>query len=173
MRNLVYLFWSIALRRRGPEDLPASAFLFGVTLLAYIFAQLPIVLPGYGLSARLLGILMLDLVAAILFVWVVLILAGHRQRYLQTITAWLGVGILLALVAAPFSLWWQNVSDAESMSSILPLLVLFSVVVWSIAANAHILAQAISRPFAIGLLIALGYFFLSYRLMGLLPPPEI
>jgi hypothetical protein len=169
MGRFVQLFWGMALRRKGPADLPASQFLLGLTLAAYILAQLPIVVPSYGWSARLLGIVLLDVLTVALFVGAVLIASGCRQRYVQTITAWFGVGTVLALFAVPFNAWWQGVSEAAA-PSIVPLLALLMVVVWSITVNAHILAQAISRPFGIGLLIALAYFFLSFGVMGLLPP---
>ena len=52
---LVYLraLFGIAMRKLGPEDLPDSGFLLGLTLVAYIVLQLPLALAAYGPSSAI------------------------------------------------------------------------------------------------------------------------
>jgi hypothetical protein len=95
-------FLDIALWRKGPQDLPASALLATLVLAAYLAA-------GF-VRMRLFS---LDLQAALLFIsidalmlgvwlWLVLAFFGRRQRFVQTITATLGVGLLVLLLDVTF-----------------------------------------------------------------------
>jgi hypothetical protein len=97
MQRLLQAFLDIALWRKGPQDLPASTGLLAFVAIWYV-----------GLSyvqIRLLGLGVQDsmIVAAVdvfmLFVWLALALAifGLRPRLTQTLTALLGIGVLLAL----------------------------------------------------------------------------
>ncbi|MET0534462.1 MAG: hypothetical protein ABW171_09580 [Steroidobacter sp.] len=91
-------FLDIALWRKGPQDLPASVSLATLVLIAYMAAGL--------VRMRLFA---LDLEASLLFIcidalmlgawlWLVLAFFGRRQRFVQTITATLGVGLLVLLL---------------------------------------------------------------------------
>ncbi|WP_129775493.1 hypothetical protein [Peristeroidobacter soli] len=91
-------FLDIALWRKGPQDLPASTPLATLALIAYLST-------GF-LRMRLFT---LDRPTALLFIcidalmlgawlWLVLAFFGRRQRFVQTITATLGVGLLVMLL---------------------------------------------------------------------------
>ena len=91
-------FLDIALWRKGPQDLPASPLLASLVLVAYMATGL--------LRMRMFA---LDLQTAVLFIcidalmlgawlWLVLAFFGRRQRFVQTITATLGVGLLVLLL---------------------------------------------------------------------------
>lgn len=95
-------FLDIALWRKGPQDLPASSLLATLALIAYMSA-------GF-VRMRLFA---LDQTAALLFIcidalmmgawlWLVLAFFGRRQRFVQTITATLGVGLLVLLLDVTF-----------------------------------------------------------------------
>jgi hypothetical protein len=95
-------FLDIALWRKGPQDLPASSLLATLALFAYMGA-------GF-VRMRLFA---LDKTTALLFIcvdalmlgaWLYLVLAffGRRQRFVQTITATLGVGLLVLLLDVTF-----------------------------------------------------------------------
>lgn len=95
-------FLDIALWRKGPQDLPASTSLAILALIAYMAA-------GF-VRMRLFA---LDQSAALLFIcidvlmlggwlWLVLAFFGRRQRFVQTITATLGVGLLVLLLDVTF-----------------------------------------------------------------------
>lgn len=95
-------FLDIALWRKGPQDLPASPLLAVLVLIAYMATGL--------VRMRLFD---LDLEAALLFIcadavmlggwlWLVLAFFGRRQRFVQTITATLGVGLLVLFLDVTF-----------------------------------------------------------------------
>jgi hypothetical protein len=91
-------FLDIALWRKGPQDLPASPLLATLVLVAYMATGL--------LRMRMFA---LDIQTAVLFIcidammlgawlWLVLAFFGRRQRFVQTLTATLGVGLLVLLL---------------------------------------------------------------------------
>ncbi|HEX2492522.1 MAG TPA: hypothetical protein VHK24_02015 [Steroidobacter sp.] len=98
MFSLLQTFLEIALWRKGPQDLPASRMLAWSTLIAYVAIEFT--------GVRLFE---LNLRAAVIFIgvdvlmlsaWLYAVLAffGRRQRFVQTITATLGVGVLLLML---------------------------------------------------------------------------
>src|ERR1700682_3372985 len=101
MLRLAKTFWDIPLWRRSPAQLPASLFLLGlvaaaVALLEVLGALLP---PGPGDRILIRVVLSVDL--ALGFACVVLAVARHGRRFLQTGIALLGVGVLAELVLYP------------------------------------------------------------------------
>ncbi len=164
MLAYVQAFINIALRRSGPEDLPDSGFLLGLTLVVYIATQIPLG-PGDVLVRAVTASL------ALLFggMWVLLNLTGYRARYRRALTAMLGVNALLSALSAPFSLWSQSLMGTES-SAATPNTMIFAIMLWSITIDGHIFARVLSRPYGIGLLIAIGFFFLHTAVLFELMP---
>lgn len=167
MLAYVQAFINIALLRSGPEDLPDSRFLLGLTLLIYLATQIPLG-PG-DLIVRAVTVSL-----ALLFggMWALLSLTGYRGRYMRTVTAMLGTGALLSALSTPFSLWSQSTMDIETGAA-MPNTIIFAIMLWSIVIDGHILARALSRPYAIGLLVAIGYFFLHATILFELMPDAI
>lgn len=92
----------IALWRKGPQDLPASSLLATLVLLAYMAAGfVRVQLFALDLQASLLFICV-DAMMLGAWLWVVLAFFGRRQRFVQTITATLGVGLLVLLLDVTF-----------------------------------------------------------------------
>jgi hypothetical protein len=95
MLKLLQTFLDIALWRKGPQDLPASQFLAWCVLATYVstsFIQVQL----FNLQLRTATlIIVVDVVMLLGWLWVVLAFFGRRQRFVQTITAVLGVGTLL------------------------------------------------------------------------------
>jgi hypothetical protein len=163
---------NIALRRSGPEDLPDSAFLLGLTLALYLVAQLPLALIAYGPGDLLVRTLAVSLTLLFVGMWVLLRLTGHHTRYRCTVTAMLGTSALLSVLSVPFSVWRQSMLNTESGVA-MPSTFLFAIMLWSIFIDGHILSRALSRPFGIGLLVSIGYFFLHTSLLYELMPVEV
>ena len=91
-------FLDIALWRKGPQDLPASTLLATLVLIAYMTAGfVRMQLYALDLEASLLFICV-DALMLGGWLWLVLAFFGRRQRFVQTITATLGVGLLVLLL---------------------------------------------------------------------------
>ncbi|MFW2404660.1 MAG: hypothetical protein ACN4GT_07820 [Gammaproteobacteria bacterium] len=157
------------MRKLGPEDLPDSGFLLGLTLVAYVVLQLPLALAAYGPSSAIVASLFATVLLLMAFLWVLLTLNGYRSRYRQTLTALFGTSALLSLFSIPFSMWRQATSDVQAASA-LPSLAIFVIMLWSLAVDGHILSRAISRPFVIGLLLSIAYFLLHTTILFELMP---
>jgi len=151
---------NIALRKLGPEDLPDSRFLLGLTLAAYLLLQVPLVWIVFGASDILAQSIIADIVMLIAFLWLLLRVAGYSSRFRQTLTALLGISALLSVLSMPFSIWHQISIDRGSGAA-LPSTVIFAITLWSIAIDGHILSRALSKSYGIGLMVAVVYFFLN------------
>lgn len=111
-------FLDIALWRKGPQDLPASSLLASLALFAYMstgFVRMRLF--ALDQSTALLFICV-DALMLGAWLWLVLAFFGRRQRFVQTITALLGVGLLVLLLdvtirSTQLALGW---SDEVSMN---------------------------------------------------------
>ena len=172
MFELFKVFGSIVLRRLGPEDLPASGFLLGLTALIYVLSQAPVAMLALSDTNSAVLTLIIDLVLIAGFLWILLLLTGFRARYRQTLTALLGAGALLSLLSVPFTLWQESLLNEPAGATAIPSAAILAIVVWSFVVNGHILSRALSRPFSIGLMIAIAYFFLHTTLLFEFIPAE-
>lgn len=170
MLPILAAFVQIALRRRGPEDLPDSQFLLLVAGLAYVITQAALAAPVYGSVPLLIRSLALDLLLLCGFLWGLLRFTGHASRFRQTLTAVLGTGAVLSACMLPFNHWLDTVGEPGKLA-LAPTIGLLAVVAWSLVVNGHIFSRALSRPFAAGLLISIAYFFLNYLMFAQFGPP--
>lgn len=92
------IFVDIVLWRRGPQDLPASRLLVGLTLAAYVAVSAVQLALLDEPATTWFFFLVADPVLLMAWVWLVLKLFGHLERYAQTVSAVLGTGALLGLV---------------------------------------------------------------------------
>ena len=164
MIELIRAFVAITVRKMGPEDLPASGFLLGLTAIVYLLVQFLSAFIVFGVGQEAFVMVIYDLGLLIISLWLLLALTGKRARYGQTLTAILGTSALLGLMSLPFSLWRRMLGDVEPGTTI-PSAFILAIVLWSFAVDGHILARALSRPFAIGLMVAIVYFFVHTTLL--------
>lgn len=170
MLPILDAFLQIALRRRGPEDLPDSRFLLLLAGVVYVATQAALAAPVYGSPLALARSLVLDLVLVCGCVWGLLRLTGHATRYRQTLTAVFGTGALLSMCMLPFN-YWVDLTAPAGEPALGPTIGLLAVVSWSLVVNGHIFSRALSRPFIAGLAISIAYFFLNYLVFAELGPP--
>jgi hypothetical protein len=169
MLRLAKAFWDIAVWRKSPAQLPASLFLLAlvaaaVAALEVVGALLP---PGPG--DRILLRVVLSVGLPLLFAWAVLSLTRHRQRFLQTGSALLGVAVLAELVLYPLGSL-LNVVGADRFVSVPLGLLLFVGLVWYLLACANIWRAALDSGIGVGLAVSVGYLLLSMVLEQQLLP---
>jgi hypothetical protein len=163
MLRLAKAFWDIALWRKTPAHLPASMFLLG--LVATIAALLEVVealLPPNP-SDRILARVALSVGLPLAFTWAVLSIARHRQRFLQTGIALLGVAVLAELVLYPLVVLFNYFGSDHPVAIPLGLL-LFIGFIWYLLACANIWRAALDSGLALGAAISVGYLLLSFAL---------
>ena len=98
MPKLLLTFLEIALWRKGPQDLPASRSLAALVLLVYVvigFARVRL----FDLNLRAATVnIGVDVLMLSVWLYAVLAFFGRRQRFIQTMTATLGVGVLMQVL---------------------------------------------------------------------------
>jgi hypothetical protein len=154
MKDLLRFFVEIALLRRGPQDLPASPLLLTLTAFGYLAvnALARVLMPASQ------GPWLLQLLVELLFTlgWyaVLLRMVNRSERFLQTATAMFGYQALLAplIVAA---IWLVQQFDKDSAWMLPALVIALVLVIWLIAAGAHILKAALewAMPASVGMII--------------------
>lgn len=149
MRQLM-TFINLCLLRANPQDLPAAPALTVMALLAYTLVSVGLSFTDLGLGRAVLWAVLDTGVLAIL-THSALLLRRFPERFYQTLTALMGSGALLGLLAWPI-IALQNVTAQIIM------------LVWSLAVVAHILRHALSVPLALGILASLGYFMVELLL---------
>ena len=169
MLRLAKAFWDIALWRRTPAQLPASLFLLAlVAVAAALIEVLSAFLPPAS-SDRLLTRIVLSVGLPLGFAWIVLVLARHRERFLQTGIALLGVGVLAELALYPLGSLIHVIGSERLEAVPLGILMLLGLV-WYLLACANIWRAALESGLSIGLVISVGYLILSIALEQQLLP---
>jgi ethanolamine transporter EutH len=153
--QLALVFAEIAVHRKGPDALPASAFLFGLVLVAYFVVSLMALSLRWPLW-QAFGAMVVDVAVYLAFFAAVLRLTGHRRRFLQTVTAVLGAETFLSCLALPLLLTRPEVQSGAP-TEILATSLLFALLIWSVDIGGFVLAKALDRSYIVGVSVMIGY----------------
>ena len=157
MLPLVRTLFDITLLRKGPDSIPASGILLLIVVGLWLFSSLSILslIEQYDERDFIIGLY--TALAGVIAYTVILVMAGHASRSMQTITAILGCGALISLAfVAEFVLLMPLLGPRTT--GILAQLILL----WSVPVEGHIIARALGRHWYIGIVIAIGVFVLQY-----------
>lgn len=169
MIQLFRLFFDICLLQRGPRDVPASRWLFHFTVLAYLGSSLLLLVLDGGPFWQSVVKAALDLAVLMGIVQGVLYWRRLQDRVLQTLTALLGTGVVLALIALPV-VRWLYLGAASGQVEALPAMLWLVMLVWNIVVIGHIMRHALEVQMVWGVLVGMGYLTVSVTLIELLFP---
>jgi hypothetical protein len=169
MLRIAKAFWDIAVWRKSPAHLPASLFLLGLVAAAVALLEVVGALLPPGPSDRIWLRVILSVGLPLLFAWSVLAIARHRQRFLQTGSALLGVAVMAELVLYPLGSL-LNVVGADRLVSVPLGLLLFVGLIWYLLACANIWRAALDSGIGVGIAVSVGYLLLSMVLEQQLLP---
>lgn len=152
VRENLWSWFQQCLLRRAPQDDPVSWDALLQALLGYFVIDLVQAGASSGLPVAL-GMTLVDTLLMMVFCWVVLRITGYTRRFLQTLTALAGTGVILGLLALPLV---QLAASAHRNDEPMTDLVLgwLILLVWSITVQAHIFRHALTVRFGTGLLLA-------------------
>lgn len=141
MSQLLNLFFDICLFRKGPQDVPASSLLLGLSLVAYAVVGLLLLstettLPGALLQVAMEGGMLVG------FIYVTLASADLKNRLLQTSIAMLGTDALIRSLAIPILFLSAGMHAVQNAHILLLMLML-----WHVSVVAHILRHALSKSY--------------------------
>ena len=169
MLRLFLAFVDIMLHRRGPDSIPSSPFLLW-SLLALSLAVHFAINWWAGGSGRAAAVDVLVLGLDVWFVWALLRTFSKQPRFRQTMTALLGVDIVLSLLFAPV-IPWLVAQDPQNPTLTLPVLLTVLAFVWAIDINAFVFSRALERPYLLCTAIVIGYALLIRSLQVTLLQP--
>jgi hypothetical protein len=173
MLRLAKAFWDLALWRISPAQLPASRFLLLLVTLAVALVEVVgALLPGAAtdsLATRVASGVALGVAVPLLWAWAILALMQRRQRFLQTASALLGVGVLAELLLYPLGSLLDLLGTDNPVAIPIGLLSLGGLV-WYLLACANIWKAALESGLSLGIAISVGYLALSAALDRLLLP---
>jgi hypothetical protein len=169
MLRLAKPFLDLVLWRITPAQLPASWLLLAIVgaamaLLEVIGALLPPPQPE-----QILIRVVLSVALPLTFAWAILSLTHNSQRFLQTATALLGVGVLAHLILYPLDLAIDMIGMDHPAAIPIGLLS-FVGLVWYLLACAHIWRAALESGVSLGIAISVGYLVLSVALAKIMLP---
>lgn len=163
--NILIRYINLCRLQAGPADMPASSLLLKLTLLTYF-------LVGAGISridsAWNISILssLADTLFMIIAVGVMLQFKNLQARYLQTLIAIAGAGIVLDIVGLPLLLWLMRIDQLEQGTSV-AMLLMIALMFWSLMVTAHIFRQALDIKAGSAAMITIVYTALSLVVLGL------
>lgn len=166
MHALILFFIQLALLRRGPQDLPASAALVLVLAVLSVLVGAVGGIELFGGLAAALGANLLDLALSMTMLFVLLQFKGHSARWLQTAGAFLGLGVLAGVVM----LVVRAMSGALGVAEITLLLDLV-LIVWLHLALGSVLRHALEMPLLGGVAIVFAYSIMAFNLIARIFPP--
>jgi hypothetical protein len=173
MSALIRLFWDICTFQRGPQDTPYSPFLLASLLLVKLAIELAMYIIPDGKGATLplsivVPYLLVDAMASMGMIYLVLWLHGHAARSLQTITAMLGVDVILVLAQVPFKFLAGTAGHQPNMLGLFwlgTIVLLF----WELAVYSNIFRHALStsifRAGGYALLLFILSIYVNYQML--------
>ncbi len=160
MNPLFQFFIQLALLRRAPQDLPVS------TALLVVLAVVSVVLGAvngtsvFGSFPAAFGANLVDLALTFALLFFALKFTSHPERWVQTTTAFLGLGTLAGLVM----LLVRGPAEFLGIKD-LAVLVDLIIAVWLHVALGGVLRHALEIPLMAGVLIVLAYTMLAFNVI--------
>ncbi len=157
MKALLLLFADICRFKKGPEDISYSVSLFILLFVCNLIIEILLGLGFYSaFDAALLSLTSILMLFA--FSWIWLYLFKYNSRFVQTITAFVGISLFTNLFFfVPLTLLWQGGIIIDQSFALINLTLL----AWILAIYAHIFRRALEISFFLGIALAITYF-ISY-----------
>ena len=160
--------WLVSLKHYGlmslllssPDRLPYNLYCLLLTLLAYFAVGLLLVdKQGYGLivSQILLELCLLGGIA-----WAGLRWKRKSERFQQTLSALIGVNLVISLVSIPLQ---QSMDVGAEQPTRAAVLVFFALLIWNLAALSLIFKRAFEISTQLSAMLSFNYFLVFYFLL--------
>ena len=170
MLALLQTLFHIIRLRKGPDALPRSSVLLVIVVAFWLFVDVlgGIIIPAFGNSS--VSGLAISLLGLVIYALVVT-LAGRGARLLQALTALIGCGAMLGFAMTLTIGVALQLQDVAPMP-LIGLLAAWSITLFSIVVDGHILSRTLERPQVFGVAIAFLVFALQYYLSVTFNPAQ-
>ncbi|MEX2353158.1 MAG: hypothetical protein WD709_03150 [Gammaproteobacteria bacterium] len=161
-------FFDICLFRKGPQDLPAARELFWLVMLCYGAISVALSFPYQTFYiAVITGVT--EALMLLLITYTFVYLRSVTGRWRQTSTALAGTGVIFSLMAFPLFYLRVYLQSGPALQAFIGM-VIICLILWNIAVMTHILKNALSSSYFLGVLASLAYIALiSFTLQVVLP----
>lgn len=156
------------LLKTAPQDLPCSSGLMSRIIFIYLLSGL-VVQSGMVEPSQSISRMLLNLGIIMFFTYVVLSSLKLKARFVQTISALVGVGIIFNLLAWPLLKQLGKEASPEPLAGIISFLVLL-LMSWELLVTAHIYRHALNAKMGHAIILSLGLFFISITLSQMIFP---
>ncbi len=158
-------FLRVCLLRTLPQDLPHQLFFFKLICGYYFVIQMVWgALQGVKISAApFFALVSLFLIAFI--VWLLLLVVNHRQRFIQTMIALLGVYCIIDLSRSILLIWLQYAED-NTLGKAIPALLFIIATLWTWIAQGHVLRHALSIDFVAALIVSILIYIMNFSTLS-------
>lgn len=152
-------FLQICLLQKAPQDIPASSALLITTLLLNLLLTILIAVIDPA-ENQVLVVAVTECLCLMLFVYTILALRSKVGRWIQTVTALAGTGVLISLIFMPLLIFIPEGGNFEDVPEVVKWIVRF-LLLWNLVVVAHIFQHALSTLFILGVAVAIAYFAIS------------
>lgn len=168
MTSLLYKFFLLMLLRSKPQDIEYSPLAAIYTSFAYVLTGV-LVLSSTVAPAHVIQGMILGLVVHLLFTWMLLLMLERKPRFIQAITALMGVSMMFNLLAWPLLAGLEASSNGDALQQLVSFLYIM-LLSWEVMAKAHIYRHALETEMVSALLLSLCLLFVGFALANILLP---
>ena len=164
LRNLLALLFL----KSAPQDLPYSLRLTMQLAVFYVFSGIVVLQSTLNPDDVYFGII-LGFLVQLIFSYTVLAALNHSARFLQTLSALLGAGMLFNILSWPVFSVLADETSQDSIKATMSLLFLL-LISWEVLVKAHIFKHALEMKMFGALALSFSLLFISLTLSQLLLP---
>lgn len=172
---LLLAFFDICRLQKRPQDIPESKNLLTLCLVFYGLLSVGLVMLSEPPDRAVLAGL-LDVILIMAFTLALLQIRSKVGRWIQTVTALTGTGIVLSLIALPIYVLLSFSGGSEASSNPIygfGLLILAGLAFWNVVIMAHILRHALDVNMLWGIILAIIYIWIVFSFTAAVMPMEI
>lgn len=164
-------FLALLFLKAAPQDIPYSQQWAGLAAALYVISGYMVLQSSMAPDDMVPGLL-LSLAVQLIFTFIVLRALNKGARFVQTITATLGISILFNLLSWPaLSVLADEALEAGVRSSMS--LLFLMLISWEVLVKAHIYRHALEIKMFSALTLSFSLLFISVALSQMVFPGEV
>jgi len=165
---LVFRFLQIALLRANPQDLPAQAVVFWISVALALIGSLAGLSIAYSWGDALIRCVAALVVPAAFF-YGVLTLKKMQSRFLQSFSALCGASAIVYFIALPFMpMFISATADTQAGKMIIFFVLMLDI--WTVLITAHVIRHTFDVGFASGVSMAIALMIFTLLVSELVLP---
>lgn len=159
---------AIIFLKEVPQNLPYSVALLVKVTLLFLLSGVLVLTTAMSVSQAVAN-MVLDIAVLFAFSYFCLSLLGLKARFVQTVSALAGIGVIYHLLAWPLFVQIYDMQPQQQGVRI-PALLMLLLISWQVLVFAHVFRHAMQLSMGRALALSFGYLFLSMAAAELIFP---